>query len=576
MNNKGEASEREDPREVSESSHGESSDEGELGASAAQRMFGKVSAKPKAQAAAAQEPTQKKTPAGKANKSKTTQVPASAASKTADKAACRVSTAKLPQTSHHMVPPENMLALCAVDGDPPASKSKAAAGTTGNMLLVDGRAKRAFNTLTEKADEFWDTLKKMQITDTIPAAHERADWKNSLAQRVVKCKATSKGCKELIRRTEKSPNTESFREPLQQLERISTAAQSFEKLFSIAGADQPDAEQMIQSYEASAKCLEEDAGTEMPKALGPVFQLKYLLSMGAMHCLYQEYEKFSELLLWERGTLPDEVWALSQALGRETLTQHVVAEVENRVILPMRSAQQPELRAFASGELADGGLLEACSLCKALVACSSAEAENFIPLSLIDNLRLAESILTLGKGDLKCLLANVEKVQSLQAQLEGKGEDEEIEATAIPRFFAQHATGKLLLDLACGRVQASEKEATAQQALSDFRLAFQDLRSAEQPLQLLDAFCVPAVAKYKKALQCCQGMKKKDETYDKGLAQVAERMLKDLDQIKHSFLEAVEETSVAHLQQQLQPLLWPVVFSSVCLESVLTPTFKEN
>ena len=89
------------------------------------------------------------------------------------------------------------------------------------MLLVDGRAKRAYNSMTEKADECSGMLEKMDLSDVVPAAHERADWKASLAKRVTQCKLICRQCKDHLRRMDKSANKDSFSDPLQRLELVS-------------------------------------------------------------------------------------------------------------------------------------------------------------------------------------------------------------------------------------------------------------------------------------------------------------------------------------------------------------------
>ena len=94
---------------------------------------------------------------------------------------------------------------------------------------------------------------------------------------------------------------------------VSTTAQTFESLLGVAGADPPDAEKMVEAYEASFEACQNSL-FKPAKALGPVFSLKYVLAKGNLCCLYQEYDKFCAMLLWKRDKL-DQMESLSQALG---------------------------------------------------------------------------------------------------------------------------------------------------------------------------------------------------------------------------------------------------------------------
>ncbi|CAE7493136.1 ageIM, partial [Symbiodinium necroappetens] len=429
-------------------------------------------------------------------------------------------------------------------------------GVVSEILLADGRAKRAYNTLKAKADEYLDTLGKIQVDDAIPDAHQRASWKNSLMQRTVQLKTIVKGSKDLVRRTLKSANKDSFGEPLQRLEQIEVAAQSLEKLFNTASADQPDPEQMVEAYDSCGQSLM--SLLKSFTALGPVFRLKYILAKGNLHCLYQEYDKFSRLFLW-RGDELEEMESFSGVLGQDMLKQHVVTEVENRVILALRGAQQPELQSFASAGTLDGGLLEAYSLSAALIACEEAEGTNFIPTDLLGDLAMVQSILTLGAQDLKHLAETTATLHSLQEKLESKAaadsEEADTKSSAIPRFFVQHAAGKILMDVACGRVEAGKKETDAECAVSAFQEAVQALPVTHP--RLLDDIFVPAIAKYQAAFKLCQDLKKKHGK-DKGLAAVSEKQRATLENAKTTFLEHVEKSSVTYLREQFRPVLFCV------------------
>ena len=560
------ASDSGDSRPGSESASESSSDD-DAGPSAAQRLFGGGKAKAsaakssKAQAAAAAAEPGAGT-ASKAAKAKAKGKTKAAGPGSVGKAKAGTSKPNKNDASAAATGVASRVPRASTGGEQPglsplaallaeAGKEPKPSPTKQDMLLVDGRAKRAFKTLTDKADEFLEMLAKLDLGDSVPLAHERAAWKNGLAERVVKCKAASKGCKDLVRRMESSANKDSLSDPIERLKDISMAAQSFEKLLSVAAADQPDAEQMIQAYEASLKCCEGDLfGPE--KALGPVFRLKYVMAKGNLHCLYQEYDKFSSLLLWKRDSL-DLMESLAQALGREKLKQHVVAELENRLILPLRALPQSELKAFAASGKLEAGLLEACSLCEAFIERGSLEGENFIGHDLLPDLTLAHSVLTLGQKDLQLLLQAVAKFQELQAQLTDN--DDSHTAGAVPRFFAQHANGKLLLDVACGRVEAGQKEAEAQQGVAHFKEALAALENPDPQLNLLADLLTPALEAYQSATKLVNELKKKTESKTKGLSQVADDVFKSLSKAKEDFVVTVGRASVFYLQMQFEPLL---------------------
>ena len=507
---------------------GSSESDAEAGPSAAQRLFGRCQPKAKSQSQPA--------PAAQEAKAK--------AKAKAPKGGPGVQRSRPPAESSA----PKMLSLVAASSAGLAAQSKAGGG---DMLLVDGRAKRAFNTLQEKIEEYQLKLAGLALNDAIPEAHARGGWKQDLQKRAILCRSIAKGCKELVRRTEKSSNKESFGSALERLEQQANAAQSIDKLFSTSSAEQPDAQQMVQAYDSCVRCLSEVLKPN--KALGPVFQLKYILAKGNLHCLYQEYAQFSRLFLWSGA---EEMEALGKVLDRDDLQSHVVTEVENRVILALRAVQQQDLQVLAASGALEGGLLEASSLCSALIDCGKAEGDNFVPLVLLEELGAARGILTLGQNDLKDLLKTIDKLSAMQCHIESK-EEEEAEGlgSAISRFFLQHATGKSLFDMACGRVEASKKEAEAEEAVKDFAKLVKNAGTADVNSQLLDQVFLPAVIQYQTAQKLCQELKKSANEKDKVLSSATECLRRSLESSREAFLQCVEDSSVKHLRTQFRPAL---------------------
>ena len=277
-----------------------------------------------------------------------------------------------------------------------------------------------------------------------------------------------------------------------------------------------------------------------------------------MCCLYQQYDEFCSLLLWNRDKL-DEMEGLSKALGRDKLQQHITAECENRLILLMRLASQQDLRAFGSGKL-EGSLLGASTLCESMLTAATKEGDNFILTELSADIQMTHAILTLGSKDLSLLSTAVEKLQEVQTALVTKedsaeGEDlEEAEVSALPRFFAQHATGKVLFDVACSRVVASAKQKGAQEALKEFVQATSDLKACRPHQKMLEESLEPALAKYQAVLKLCQELKKKGDA-QKSLLEVGEQLQKELDEATEEFIRIVEKASVVYLRAECLPLV---------------------
>ncbi|CAE7386793.1 unnamed protein product [Symbiodinium sp. CCMP2592] len=538
-----------------------SSEEEEAGPSAAHKMFGKVSsAKAKATPAAASGQDKSSEPS-KSNKKAATAAAGKAKPKAqeARKAATvnttpRAKPGSAKQEGKGSVGP--MFSLGSEKAsDPVTSPAKA-----GDMLLVDGRAKRAYNSMTEKADEGSGMLEKMDLSDAVPAAHERAEWKASLAKRAAQCKLIVRQCKDHLRRMDKSANKESFSEPLQRLELVSTTAQTFDALLSVAGGDPPEAEKMVEAYENAFEACQ-NLLFKPAKALGPVFSLKYILAKGNLACLYQEYDQFCSMLLWKRDKL-DQMESLSKALGRDKLQQHITAECENRLTMLMRLASPQDLRAFGSSKL-EGSLLDASTLCESMLTAGTKEGDNFILAELSADVQMTHAILTLGSKDLSLLSTAVAKLQEVQAALETKedaadGEDLETEVSALPRFFAQHNIGKALLDMACGRVLASAKEKEAQAALKEFEKATSDMKACRPHQKFLEEFLQPALAKYQEVQKLCQELKKKgDQKFltQRNLLEVGEQLQKELDEATEEFISVVEKASIVYLRAECLPLV---------------------
>ena len=198
-----------------------SSEEEEAGPSAAHKMFGKVSsAKAKAAPAAASGQDKSSEPSKSKSNKKAATAPAAKAKAKAQEPRKAATVNTTPRAKPGSAKQEGggsvgtMFSLASENAaDPVISPAR-----SGEMLLVDGRAKRAYNSMTEKADEGSGMLDKMDLSDAVPAAHERAEWKASLAKRVAQCKLIFRQCKEHLRRMDKSANKDSFREPLQRLE----------------------------------------------------------------------------------------------------------------------------------------------------------------------------------------------------------------------------------------------------------------------------------------------------------------------------------------------------------------------
>ena len=456
----------------------------------------------------------------------------------------------------------------AAKGAPEKSQTTEDLGLGSDMFCMDGRGKRAMKTLLDKVAEYKKAVQDVDMGDAVPGPgkEERDEFKLSCIKRAAKVRTIGRNCKEVIRRSEKSTNADSFKEPVANLEALGSVCGDLEKLLMNAPLEHPDAESVIQAYEACQEACQSSVFEPEGKELGPAFQLRYLFAKASVCCLYQDYAGFCKNFRWDNEVAVQ----LLRTLDRDELQGHIVAEVENRILLALRNVKPQDLQALNAGKVV-GSLGEALALCRAVAASAAEEGESgFIPFVLKNDATTAASLLSQGQDDMATLAESVEIISDLQAAIIQKDDYVIQDTQAIERFFAQHDTGKTLLDLASGRVESGAKEAEAQKHLDNLEVCckkmanFVSQRQRGSPMcakllggGLVDSLFVSAFKHYQNASATIAALDhaKKDACKAKHLAKALDGLRAGLEKLRVMMEDLLSECSKWHLQVGIVPHL---------------------
>lgn len=321
--------------------------------------------------------------------------------------------------------------------------------SASSTLLADGRAQRALRNLKDKLAELQGKLANVALDDKPPQpdAHSQAAWKQSCVERSNEAKVLGRQAKEYIKRMDKSANKEFFEQDvasLQDLERACTAVQA---LFTSMSQSTSSPDCVVQAFQDTQECLD----MLSVESLGTCFQLKYALAKASQSCLYSDYAKCCEQFL----RTSEDMKNLEENLGRQSLEEFVVQEMESRVLLNLRAIKPSDAQAFAAAKDDIQNLQEAVAICEAVCKASKAHGNDFLGLSLQKSCELATGLVS---------SADLSLTRTALEDLDGEFEDGE-NGDGIYQFFKTHTVGQSLVDAATGRVSSGENEADAMDSL---------------------------------------------------------------------------------------------------------------
>ena len=158
---------------------------------------------------------------------------------------------------------------------------------------------------------------------------------------------------------EKSSNKESFSDDLLELQKLEFAAVAVQALFQIASAQTAAPTALVKAFEDAAEYVAL-LGCD---ALGAGFQLKYAFAKAGSNFLYQEYGKYCAAFLGSSDLMS----GLAKSIGQDSLQNHVMAEVEGRITLALRTIKMTDVEAVVNSLEDPPNLQECADLCKAVM-----------------------------------------------------------------------------------------------------------------------------------------------------------------------------------------------------------------
>ena len=427
-------------------------------------------------------------------------------------------------------------------------------------LLADGRAQRALKNLQESVAKWKSELASIRVDDAppLPDAQSQAKFKQSCAERAVVAKALARQAREYGKRMEKSSNKESFSDDLLELQKLEFAAVAVQALFQIASAQTAAPTALVKAFEDAAEYVAL-LGCD---ALGAGFQLKYAFAKAGSNCLYQEYGKYCAAFLGSSDLMS----GLAKSIGQDSLQNHVMAEVEGRITLALRTIKMTDVEAVVNSLEDPPNLQECADLCKAVMDVSQQHGSDFLASGLDKACAVAFGILSSTD-----IAATNEALKEIQSFSNDDAEDEK--PGAITVYFLEHVVGKSLVDLASGRVQAGETEAIATEHLKTLQAEMSKLQSVcyagtvagvqlisadLEPVEKLIGDCQKSIAPLKSG----KDTKGKNAKHDKADAaesrhrlRAHDRLVASLNECKASFAERARDLLLQELKANLSEQL---------------------
>lgn len=418
--------------------------------------------------------------------------------------------------------------------------------------MADGRAQRALRNLKENVAKWKAELANVKVSDGPPArdAQSQAQWKQELLTRANTTKTLARQTRDYSKRMDKSANKELFAEDLAELQTVEAAASALNNLFTVMASTNPALEPVVKAYE--------DAQEQMPdQSFGTFFRIKYALAQASQQCLYGDYSKFCErFVLDAEGS---DMRPLADELGREELAELVVAEVESRVLLALKTVTLSDCQALAAGateKTENLNLLDCENLCKAVLEACEKHGRAFLAHSMDKPCGLAIGLVRLT--DLSATTASVQTMAEVAEDYKG---DHGLPLGGVQAFFGAHSVGKALVDVAKGRVQSGDKEAAALESLQALEKAVRELEATSvsetvrgtklvsdtfQPCQKVFDDCVAKVLALKQG-----GKDKSDAVASKQRKSARERLAESLSSQKEIFDGAVKRLLSGELKLNL-------------------------
>jgi hypothetical protein len=223
---------------------------------------------------------------------------------------------------------------------------------SASTLLADGRAQRALKNLQ---------LADIRVDDAPPApdAQSQTKFKQACIDRANVAKALARQARDYGKRMDKSSNKDNFLGELEELQKVEFAAVAVQALFQIAGAQNSAPTAVVKAFEDAS----EHVDLLGCNALGAGFQLKYAFAKAGSHCLYQEYEKYCAAFLGSSELMK----GLAENIGQDSLQNHVMAEMEGRLTLALRTIKPTDVQAVVNGLEEPSNFQECADLCKAVM-----------------------------------------------------------------------------------------------------------------------------------------------------------------------------------------------------------------
>ena len=422
-------------------------------------------------------------------------------------------------------------------------------------MLADGRAQRSLTNLQESTASWKAELLKVKVNDSPPAtdAASQAAFKQDLLSRQAPLKALTRSTRDFLKRLEKSANRDLLEAGLEKLRSLDSAAHALLQLFQVVCTSSASPDAVVSAYAAAC----EHSAWYSGQALGPCFLLKCALAKAAQHCLYGNYEAYCSVLLMSD---PD-MRRLSESMGEEKLRATVVSEVEGRALLTLRAVKAEDVEALAGGLHDVERIKDSEHLFQAVVQCSAEHGHGFLASDLQAASKVASALL--NTDDIAATQEACAKVAALQND---SSELAELGTGALLVFFAQHAVGQALCDLATSRVSSGEQEAAAATSLTALQNAVEQLQGLSPNWRdgaALGARLVTEhLAPVQKLLDECStkvaGMKGKRKT--KG----CERIVEQLTGLKSEFGKSAVKLLRGELQANLTERMSLGKLSDMC------------
>lgn len=427
-------------------------------------------------------------------------------------------------------------------------------------LLADGRAQRALKNLQESVAKWKSQLADIRVDDAPPApdAQAQTKFKQACIDRANVAKALARQARDYGKRMDKSSNKDNFLGELEELQKVEFAAVAVQALFQIAGAQNSAPTAVVKAFEDAS----EHVDLLGCNALGAGFQLKYAFAKAGSHCLYQEYEKYCAAFLGSSELMK----GLAENIGQDSLQNHVMAEMEGRLTLALRTIKPTDVQAVVNGLEEPSNLQECADLCKAVMDVGQKHGSDFLASGLGKACTIAFGIVS--SADIEVTNDALKEIQSFR---EGDAKDEK--PGAIMVYFLEHTVGKSLVDLATGRVGAGETEAVATEHLKTLQGEVSKLQSvcyagSVAGVQLISADLEPVdklIGDCQKSIACLKSGKdtkgknakheKADAAESKQRHRAHDRLVEALNEYKASFAERARELLLQELKANLSEQL---------------------